>query len=45
MSHQLQFQITKKSANDILIEKLIEVGDRVFFDYDQSRFKMKVLKL
>ena len=29
----------KKSANDILIEKLIEVGDRVFFDYDQSRFK------
>ena len=23
----------------ILIEELIEVGDRVFFDYDKSRFK------
>ena len=29
----------KKSADDILTEELIEVGDRVFFDYDQSRFK------
>ena len=25
--------------NKLLNEKLIEVGDRVFFDYDQSRFK------
>ena len=25
--------------NKILSNKLIEVGDRVFFDYDQSRFK------
>ena len=25
--------------NKILNEKLVEVGDRVFFDYDQSRFK------
>ena len=25
--------------NEVLNEKLIEVGDRVFFDYDQSRFK------
>jgi len=28
-----------KSTNDVLIEELTEVGDRVFFDYDQSRFK------
>ena len=25
--------------NEVLNEKLIEVGDRVFFDYDQSSFK------
>ncbi len=25
--------------NKILTEKLVEVGDRVFFDYDQSSFK------
>jgi peptidoglycan-associated lipoprotein len=25
--------------NKILTEKLIEVGDRVFFDYDESKFK------
>ena len=25
--------------NRVLIEKLVEVGDRVFFDYDQSSFK------
>ena len=25
--------------NKILNEKLVEVGDRVFFDYDQSSFK------
>ncbi|PPR26962.1 MAG: Outer membrane lipoprotein Omp16 [Alphaproteobacteria bacterium MarineAlpha9_Bin4] len=29
----------KKSMEEILIEELIEVGDRVFFDYDESRFK------
>ena len=30
-------ETTKK--NKILNEKLIEVGDRVFFDYDKSSFK------
>ncbi len=29
----------EKSVTQIFSEKLIEVGDRVFFDYDQSRFK------
>ncbi|OUU61342.1 MAG: hypothetical protein CBC22_07850 [Alphaproteobacteria bacterium TMED62] len=28
-----------EKVNKILNEKLLEVGDRVFFDYDQSRFK------
>ena len=28
-----------EKVNKILNEKLVEVGDRVFFDYDQSRFK------
>ncbi len=28
-----------EKINKILNEKLIQVGDRVFFDYDQSRFK------
>ena len=28
-----------KSNEEILIEELVEVGDRVFFDYDESRFK------
>ncbi len=27
--------------NKILNEKLVEVGDRVFFDYDQSSFKKR----
>mgnify|MGYP001172270082 FL=1 len=29
----------KKTKVDILTEELVEVGDRVFFDYDESRFK------
>ena len=29
----------EKSEEEILIEELVEVGDRVFFDYDESRFK------
>ena len=29
----------EKTPTQIFTEKLIEVGDRVFFDYDQSRFK------
>ena len=29
----------EKSIEEILIEELVEVGDRVFFDYDESRFK------
>ena len=28
-----------KTKQQILIEELIEVGDRVFFDYDETRFK------
>ena len=28
-----------ESINKVLNENLVEVGDRVFFDYDQSRFK------
>ena len=28
-----------EKINKVLNEKLLEVGDRVFFDYDQSRFK------
>ena len=28
-----------KTKVDILTEELVEVGDRVFFDYDESRFK------
>ncbi len=28
-----------EKANKIFNEKLLEVGDRVFFDYDQARFK------
>ncbi len=28
-----------KTKADILTEELVEVGDRVFFDYDKSRFK------
>ena len=28
-----------QKKNKVLTEKLIEVGDRVFFDYDESRFK------
>ena len=28
-----------KEKEDIFTEELLEVGDRVFFDYDQSRFK------
>ena len=28
-----------EKINKVLNEKLVEVGDRVFFDYDQSRFK------
>ena len=28
-----------KTKQQILTEELIEVGDRVFFDYDESRFK------
>ncbi len=28
-----------KTEEEILIEELTEVGDRVFFDYDESRFK------
>ena len=28
-----------KTKEEVLIEELIEVGDRVFFDYDESRFK------
>ena len=29
----------KKTKVDILTEELVEVGDRVFFDYDEFRFK------
>ena len=29
----------EKSKEEILVEELVEVGDRVFFDYDESRFK------
>ena len=29
----------EKEKNKILTEKLVEVGDRVFFDYDESRFR------
>ena len=32
-------EIKKRSPSDYLIEELVEVGDRVFFDYDKSRFK------
>ena len=32
---------TIKVKEDILAEKLIEVGDRVFFDYDKSSFRDK----
>ena len=32
-------EIRKKSTSDYLIEELVEVGDRVFFDYDKSKFK------
>ena len=28
-----------KTKEEVLIEELVEVGDRVFFDYDKSRFK------
>ena len=28
-----------KTKQEVLTEELIEVGDRVFFDYDKSRFK------
>ena len=28
-----------KEEKSILVKKLLEVGDRVFFDYDQSKFK------
>ena len=29
----------EKSKEEILVDELIEVGDRVFFDYDEPRFK------
>ena len=28
-----------KTKEEVLVEELVEVGDRVFFDYDKSRFK------
>ncbi len=28
-----------KTKQEVLVEELVEVGDRVFFDYDESRFK------
>ncbi len=29
----------EKTAEEVLIEELLEVGDRVFFDYDETKFK------
>ena len=31
----------KEEGSSILIKKLLEVGDRVYFDYDQSKFKQE----
>ena len=43
MTHQISvsdnIDARDKTKQEVLTEELIEVGDRVFFDYDKSRFK------